>query len=112
MARVLAKIAPPGEPPQDSNGLRIFDAFLIAGFLALAFILGLKIPNKGKLVGRVIAEAMPQGKTPTVISRTLRSAPSVNGLRTILVYQQVGLTRYSDVAGFPGRTVGLAPTNR
>jgi hypothetical protein len=78
----------------------------------LAFILGLKIPNKGKLVGRVIAEAMPQGKTPAVITRTLRSAPSVNGLRTILVYQQVGLTRYSDVAGFPGRTVGLAPTNR
>jgi hypothetical protein len=75
----------------------------------LAFILGLKIPNKGKLVGRVIAEAMPQGKTPAVIARTLRSAPSVNGLRTILVYQQVGLTRYFDVAGFPGRTVGLAP---
>ncbi len=75
----------------------------------LAFILGLKIPNKGRLVGRVIAEAMPQGKTPAVITRALRSAPSVNGLRTILVYQQVGSTRYFDVAGFAGRTVGLAP---
>jgi hypothetical protein len=75
----------------------------------LAFILGLKIPNKGKLVGRVIAEAMPQGKSPAIITRTLRSAPSFNGLRTILVYQQVGSMRYFDVAGFPDRSVGLAP---
>jgi hypothetical protein len=75
----------------------------------LAFILGLKIPDKGKLIGRVIAEAMPQGKTPAAITRTLRSAPSVTGLRTILVYQQVGSMRYFDLAGFQGRAVGLVP---
>ena len=40
-ARVLARIAPLGEPPRESSGLLIFDAFLIAGFLTLAFILGL-----------------------------------------------------------------------
>lgn len=75
----------------------------------LAAILGLKVPDNGKLVGRVFVEAMPQGKTPSVIKRTLRSAPSATGLRTIVAYQQVGSTRYFDVAGFPGRTVGLAP---
>jgi hypothetical protein len=73
----------------------------------VAAILGLKIPDNGKLVGRVFVEAMPQGKTPSVIRRTLSSAPSATGLRTVVVYQQVGATRYFDVAGFPGRTVGL-----
>jgi hypothetical protein len=58
-------------------------------------------------VGRAIAEATPKGWLPGVISGIQRSEPSANGLRTILVYQQVGLVRYLDVAGFPGRTVGL-----
>ena len=31
------------------------------------------------------------------------------GLTGDQVYQQVGATRYVDIAGFPGRTVGLAP---
>jgi len=75
----------------------------------VAAILGLKVPDIGKLVGRVIVEAMPQGKTPSVMKRTLRSAPSATGLRTIVAYQQVGSTRYFDAAGFPGRTVGLIP---
>lgn len=75
----------------------------------LAAILGLKVADNGKLVGRVFVEAMPQGKTPSVIKHTLRSAPSATGLRTIVAYQQVESTRYFDVAGFPGRTVGLTP---
>jgi hypothetical protein len=75
----------------------------------LAAILGLKVADKGELVGRVFVEAMPQGKTPSVIKHTLRSAPSATGLRTIVAYQQVESTRYFDVAGFPGRTVGLTP---
>lgn len=40
-SRVLAKLAIPGEPPPDAIGLRVLDALLIAGFLALTFLLGL-----------------------------------------------------------------------
>ena len=75
--------------------------------MTIAQILGLDLARKGNLVGRAIAEATPKGWLPGVISGIQRSEPSANGLRTILVYQQVGLVRYLDVAGFPGRTVGL-----
>jgi hypothetical protein len=78
----------------------------------IAAILGLEIRDTGKLVGRVLAEAMPGGGTPKVVKGTLRSAPSATGLRTIAVYQEVGSTRYFDVAGFPGRTAGLTDTEK
>ena len=75
----------------------------------LARLLGLKIPFKGGLLGRVVEEALPSGAMPTVTAATLRSSASAAGLRTVLDYQQVGSTRYFDAAGFPGRTVGLSP---
>jgi arylsulfatase A-like enzyme len=73
----------------------------------LAAILKLTVPNHGKLVGRVIAEALPGGKEPAHAAKVQRSAPTADGYRTILQYQVVGTTRYFDAAGFPGRTVGL-----
>lgn len=73
----------------------------------IARIMGLKLADHGKLVGRVMTEAMPNGPRPKVIARTLRSAPNSSGLRTVLISKVVGNTRYFDVAGFPGRTVGL-----
>ncbi|MGZ5803316.1 MAG: alkaline phosphatase family protein [Xanthobacteraceae bacterium] len=73
----------------------------------IARIMGLKLSDHGKLVGRVMTEAMPNGPRPKVIARTLRSAPGSSGLRTVLISKVVGATRYFDVAGFPGRTVGL-----
>jgi hypothetical protein len=73
----------------------------------LAKILGLKIKDKGKLIGRVLTEAMPDGKSPKSVSKVMRSEPGDNGLRTVLEYQLVGKTAYFDVAGFPGQTVGL-----
>jgi arylsulfatase A-like enzyme len=76
--------------------------------MTIARLLGLRIKAKGKLVGRVMAEAMPRGRVPPAVTRTVRSSPSANGLRTTLVYQLVGSTRYLDAAGFPGRTVGLS----
>jgi hypothetical protein len=75
--------------------------------LTLARILRLRLPAKGKLVGRVMTEAMPGGATPARAVKTLRSEPSERGLRTVLDVQVVGHTRYFDAAGFPGRTVGL-----
>jgi hypothetical protein len=74
----------------------------------LAQILGLKIKDKGKLVGRVLTEAMPGGQVPKFVAKVLQSAPAKDGLVTVLNYQQVGDTRYFDAAGFPGRTVGLS----
>ena len=73
----------------------------------LAHILGLKIKDKGQLIGRVLTEAMPRGATPSYTARVMLSDPVSGGLRTILNYQLVGNTRYFDAAGFPGRTVGL-----
>ena len=75
--------------------------------MTIARILGLDIPKKGSLIGRVLVEAMPGGTTPKFVAKTLRSAPASNGLRTVLDYQTVGSTRYFDAAGFAGRTVGL-----
>ena len=73
----------------------------------LARLLGLKIPFRGSLRGRVIEEALAGGAEPAVTTQTLRAQPAANGLATTLSYSQVGTTRYFSAAGFPGRTVGL-----
>jgi hypothetical protein len=73
----------------------------------IARVLRLTIKAKGKLLGRVIAEAMPGGTVPHAATKRMSSAPA-DGLATVLEYQQVGDTRYFDAAGFPGRTVGLS----
>jgi hypothetical protein len=75
--------------------------------VTIARILGLRAPAKGKLIGRVISEAMPGGVAPPHAVKTVHSEPADNGLRTVLEYQVVGATRYFNAAGFPGRTVGL-----
>lgn len=74
----------------------------------IARVMGLAPHDKGKLVGRVLSEALPGGTVPDVTGSTLRSAPAANGLRTVIDMQTVGDTRYFDAAGFPGRTVGLS----
>jgi len=75
--------------------------------LTMAKLLGLPLPAKGQLVGRVITEALRGGAPVNSTKALLRSEPSETGLRTVLQYQTVGRTRYFDAAGFPGRTVGL-----
>jgi hypothetical protein len=79
----------------------------------LADILGLRMKARGKLLGRVIREAMPGGTTPRFTTHTMVSTPGPGGLATILNYQLVGDTKYFDAAGFKGRTLGLlAPAVR
>ena len=73
----------------------------------IAHVLKLRIKAKGRLIGRVLREAMPGGSMPKKLTHTVRSPAAGNGLRTVLKYQSVGATRYFDAAGFPGRTVGL-----
>jgi hypothetical protein len=76
----------------------------------IAQLLQLDVSDKGKLVGRVLSEALPNGAVPAVTSRVLVSDPAANGLATVIDMQMVGETRYFDAAGFPGRTVGLSAT--
>jgi hypothetical protein len=73
----------------------------------VAKLLGLTQKANGKLIGRVMTEAMPNGGAPRATSDVLKSEPSANGLRTVLNFQRVGTQRYFDAAGFPGRTVGI-----
>jgi arylsulfatase A-like enzyme len=73
----------------------------------LAHLMGLDLPSKGALKGRVISEALQGGGNVTVRHETLKSAPGPDGIQTILDLESVGDTRYFDAAGFPGKTVGL-----
>ncbi len=76
----------------------------------IAQLLQLDGSDKGKLVGRVLSEALPNGAVPEVTGGVVISDPAPNGLTTVLNIQTVGHTRYFDAAGFPGRTVGLSNT--
>lgn len=73
----------------------------------LAHLMGLDLPSKGALKGRVISEALAGGSDVAVRRQTLKSAPGPGAVRTILNLQSVGSTRYFDAAGFEGKTVGL-----
>ena len=73
----------------------------------IAKVLGLNIPFKGMLMGRVIEEALPGGEVPASVAGVLRSEPAVDGLVTLLAFQRVGTTSYYGAAGFRDRTVGL-----
>jgi Type I phosphodiesterase / nucleotide pyrophosphatase len=76
----------------------------------IAHILGLEVSDKGRLVGRVLSETLPNGALPQVTSRVVISEAAPNGLATVINVQAVGETRYFDAGGFPGRTVGLTTT--
>jgi predicted AlkP superfamily pyrophosphatase or phosphodiesterase len=76
----------------------------------IAQLMHLDAGDQGKLIGRVLSEVLPSGALPDVSSRVITSEPAANGLMTVLDMQQVGETLYFDVAGFPGRTVGLSIT--
>ncbi len=75
--------------------------------MTIARLLGLRPAGAGGLTGRVMSEALPNGVIPRAADGTIVSQPAANGLRTVLKFQRVLSQRYFDVAGFPGRTVGL-----
>ncbi len=70
-------------------------------------LLDLDIRDRGKLVGRVLTEALTNGAMPEATSGVRRSPPDENGNATVVTYQKVGDTLYCDAAGYPGRTLGL-----
>ena len=71
----------------------------------------LELPNAaadhGHLIGRSLNEALVGGTAAPVVRRSSLSTAADNGLRTVLLTQQVGQTLYFSAAGFPGRTVGV-----
>jgi hypothetical protein len=73
----------------------------------MAHILGLHIPDVGKLVGRVVTEAMPNGAMPEWTVSLQASEPDAAGRRTVVATQNLGAIRYFDAAGYLGRTLGL-----
>jgi hypothetical protein len=65
----------------------------------LASILGIKLPNAGKLQGRVLKEALAGGPVSVSFQRkVLRSKAAASGKSTVLVYQEAGGVRYLDEA--------------
>jgi hypothetical protein len=79
--------------------------------MTAAQLLGLRTSGNGGLEGRVMSEALPNGIVPKMANGTLTSKPAANGLQTVVKFQRVLSTRYFDVAGFPGRTLGLDVTS-
>lgn len=75
--------------------------------MTIAELMKLHPTGEGGLVGRVMSEALPGGIVPKSAEGTITSKPATNGLRTVVKYQRVLSQRYFDVAGFPGRSVGL-----
>ena len=73
----------------------------------MAYLLGLHIRDVGKLVGRVMTEAMPNGAMPHWTIREQVSPPDPAQSMTVVRTQILGSERYFDAAGFPGRTLGV-----
>jgi hypothetical protein len=75
--------------------------------MTITQLMGLRPATVGGLIGRVMSEALPNGITPKAGTGTITSKPDPNGLQTVVKFQHVLSQRYFDVAGFPGRTLGL-----
>ena len=65
----------------------------------LARLLGLTMPDTGKLKGRVLDEALAKGETHAAAPlKTLASAPTSNGVTTVLEYEEENGVRYDNRA--------------
>jgi arylsulfatase A-like enzyme len=65
----------------------------------LAHLLGIEMPSVGDLKGRVLAEALADGKaSDTATPKTIVSAPTADGVSTVLEYQELRGLRYNDKA--------------
>jgi Type I phosphodiesterase / nucleotide pyrophosphatase len=75
--------------------------------ITIAKLMDLRPSAVGGLTGRVMSEALPNGIVAKSADGTISSKPDPTGLKTVVKFQQVLSQRYFDVAGFPGRTLGL-----
>lgn len=77
--------------------------------ITLSRLLRLDLKAKGSLTGRVMNEALKDGRPTPFSARTVRSQPAANGFVTVLNMQEAAGKPYYDAAGMPGRVVGLKP---
>jgi hypothetical protein len=77
--------------------------------ITIAKLMDLRASAIGGLTGRVLSEALPNGIVAKSADGTISSKPDPTGLKTVVKFQRVLSQRYFDVAGFPGRTLGLEP---
>jgi hypothetical protein len=77
--------------------------------ITIAKLMDLRASAVGGLTGRVLSEALPNGIVAKSADGTISSKPDPTGLKTVVKFQRVLSQRYFDVAGFPGRTLGLKP---
>ena len=76
----------------------------------LAHLLKLDLHPRGKLTGRVMAEALARGGAgPKAAMHIERSTAAANGFTTVLDVQTADGRRYYDAGGAVGRTFGLRP---
>ena len=75
----------------------------------IAKVLGIRMPSKGRLKGRVITESLKGGAATPSKAGTMRSQAGTDGFTTVLNYQEAGGARYFDAAGMPGRVLGVKP---
>jgi arylsulfatase A-like enzyme len=70
----------------------------------LARILGIEMPSVGSLKGRVLQEALANGEASKASEvKTLVSAPTQDGVRTVLEYQEASGVRYYNRACLIGK---------
>ena len=70
-------------------------------------LMGLKVADKGKLIGRVLTESMPNGAMPFLQKIVVRSEADSGGRMTVVVTETADGARYFHVGGYPGRSFGL-----
>ena len=75
----------------------------------LAKAVGLALPARGKLTGRVIGEALKGGANIPFEAKSVHSDKAPSGFETVLDYQEADGRRYFDAAGMPGRVYGVKP---
>jgi hypothetical protein len=75
--------------------------------MTIAQLMDLHTAAVGGLTGRMLSEALPNGIVAKSADGTISSKPDPTGLKTVVKFQRVLSQRYFDVAGFPGRTLGL-----
>jgi hypothetical protein len=70
--------------------------------ITVAHLLGLDLPAKGSLTGRVLEEALTGGPAALESRRVLRASTRSAGsaLRTVLLFQRLGSHVYADEACF------------
>ncbi|HXW94019.1 MAG TPA: alkaline phosphatase family protein [Terriglobales bacterium] len=71
----------------------------------LARVMGMTLSPKGRLTGRVLEEALATGPEPAIVRQSMLASTTVNGMRTVLNFQELQGEHYLDAACLVGSGV-------